>query len=112
KLNLVPLTKHKSVLAIEFASLSDALAATPIILKHSPSAVEVMDKFILDHTRQNLALDLTRQTFVKGDPGALLCVEFYSDTPEALRPRMDAVERDVRAAGFGRHFFYAMELPQ
>ena len=54
KLNLVPLPKAKAVLAIQFAELLEALAATPVILQHRPSAVEVMDKFILDHTRQSL----------------------------------------------------------
>jgi FAD/FMN-containing dehydrogenase/Fe-S oxidoreductase len=111
KLNLVPLPRHKSVLAIEFATLLDALAATPVILPHKPSAVEVMDKFILDHTKQNANLDRIRRTFIQGDPGALLCVEFYSDTPEELRPRMEAVVRDVRAAGYGTHFFHALDLP-
>jgi FAD/FMN-containing dehydrogenase len=52
-----------------------------------------------------------RRTFIQGDPGALLCVEFYSDTAEALRPRMEAVEQDVREHGVGTHFFYAMDLP-
>ena len=56
KLNLVPLPRAKAVLAIQFASLSDSLAATPLILQHRPSAVEVMDRFILDHTRQSPAL--------------------------------------------------------
>jgi FAD/FMN-containing dehydrogenase/Fe-S oxidoreductase len=111
KLNLEPLPKHKSVLAIEFATLSDALGATPVILKHGPSAIEVMDKFILDHTKQNAALDRVRRSFVEGDPGALLCVEFYAEQAETLRPRMDAVEQDLRARGVGTHFFYAMDLP-
>ncbi|MBI3681653.1 MAG: FAD-binding protein [Acidobacteria bacterium] len=105
KINLVPLPRHKSVLAIEFAHLLDALAATPAILKHSPSAIEVMDKFILDHTRENPALDQMRRTFVQGDPGALLCVEFYADQAEDLRPRMEAVEREISAT----HYFYAMD---
>ncbi|MFN7935045.1 MAG: FAD-binding oxidoreductase [Bryobacteraceae bacterium] len=111
KIKLVPLPKHKSVLAIEFDTLLDALGATPVILRHKPSAVEVMDKFILDHTRSSPALDKVRRTFIQGDPGALLCVEFYSDTAEALRPRMEAVEQDVREHGVGTHFFYATDLP-
>ncbi|MBL8219736.1 MAG: FAD-binding oxidoreductase, partial [Bryobacterales bacterium] len=111
KIRLVPLPKHKSVLAIEFDTLLDALGATPVILRHKPSAVEVMDKFILDHTRQSPALDKIRKTFIQGDPGALLCVEFYSDTAEELRPRMEAVEQDVREHGVGTHFYYAMDLP-
>ena len=73
-------------------------AATPLILRHGPSAVEVMDKFILDHTRQSAALDALRQSFIEGDPGALLCVEFYADRAEDLPPRLaGARARPARA---------------
>src|SRR5580692_446836 len=47
-LNLVPLPKAKAVLVVQFKELLDALGSTPLILRHKPSAVEVMDKFLLD----------------------------------------------------------------
>ena len=53
KVELVPLPKAKAVLAIQFADLLEALEATPAILAHGPSAVEVMDRFILDNTKQS-----------------------------------------------------------
>ncbi|HUQ91658.1 MAG TPA: FAD-linked oxidase C-terminal domain-containing protein [Bryobacteraceae bacterium] len=111
KINLVPLPKHKSVLAIEFETLLDALGATPTILLHKPSAVEVMDRFILEHTRENPTLLRIRNSFLQGEPGALLCVEFYADEQQQLRPRMEAVERDLAAVRLGTHFYYAMDPP-
>ncbi len=48
KLRLVPLPKAKAVMVICFADLLEALRATPAILTHKPSAVEVMDKAILE----------------------------------------------------------------
>jgi FAD/FMN-containing dehydrogenase/Fe-S oxidoreductase len=104
KLNLVPLPIAKAVLTIEFHDLLEALAATPAILDHGPSAVEVMDKFILDHTRQSLALDRIRRSIIDGDPGALLCVEFYDDSAEALAPRLAALESDLARRGFGYRY--------
>jgi FAD/FMN-containing dehydrogenase/Fe-S oxidoreductase len=112
KLNLVPLPKAKAVLAIQFHDTLEALAATPVILQHRPSAVEIMDKFILDHTRQSAALERIRSSFVKGDPGALLCVEFYDDEAANLPPRIEAVQRDLQARGFGHHFHSAFELAE
>jgi FAD/FMN-containing dehydrogenase/Fe-S oxidoreductase len=100
KVALVPLPKAKAVLAIEFDELLDALGATPTILRHKPSAVEVMDKFILDHARENPALDAMRRSILQGDPGALLCVEFYADRVEELAPRLEAVERDLQTAAW------------
>src|SRR6185369_16474042 len=101
KVRLVPLPKAKAVMVIEFAELLEALAATPAILKHKPSAVEVMDKAILDNTRQNAALDKIRNEYIKGDPGATLCVEMYADRKEDLPPRLEALEADLRALKFG-----------
>ena len=108
-LNLVPLPKAKAVLAIQFAEVLESLAATPVILKHGPSAVEVMDGFILSFTRQNAALDAMRRSFIEGDPGSLLCVEFYADRAEDLPPRLAAVEADLRAHGFGYRFVHALD---
>jgi FAD/FMN-containing dehydrogenase/Fe-S oxidoreductase len=109
KVNLVPLPKAKAVLAIQFADLLAALQATPAILTHKPSAIEVMDGFILAHTKQSAALERLRQTFIEGDPGALLCVELYDDRAENLPPRLDALEQDLGARRFGYRYHRAIE---
>ncbi len=109
KLNLVPLPKAKAVLCVQFTSVSESLAATPLILRHGPSAVEVMDRFILDHTRQSPALHSLRQSFIDGDPASLLCVELYDDHQEALPPRLQALERDLRDARLGYRYVHAMD---
>ena len=105
KIRLVPLPKATAVMTIQFAELLPALEATPAILEHRPSAVEVMDRFILDHTKQNAALDRLRRTVIDGDPGAVLCVEFYADRAEDLPPRLDRLERDLVIRGFGNRFW-------
>ncbi len=111
KLNLVPLPKNKAVLVVQFKDLLEALGSAPLILQHKPSAVEVMDKFILDHTRLSPNLQRTRETFIEGDPGAILCIEFYDEAKENLPPRLQACEQDLRNANCGYRFFHALELP-
>ena len=111
KLNLVPLPKAKAVTVIGFEHLLEALAVTPSILTHKPSAVEVMDKSILDNTRQNAALDRLRASFIDGDPGATLCVEFYGDHAEDLPPRQKALEQDLLKSGYGTFFRHFVDLP-
>jgi FAD/FMN-containing dehydrogenase/Fe-S oxidoreductase len=111
KVNLVPLPKAKAVLAIQFTELLDALGATPLILRHGPSAVEVMDGFILDYTRQSAALTALRDSFIEGNPGALLCVEFYADEAAELPPRLQALEADLRAHGSGYRYVHALDQP-
>jgi FAD/FMN-containing dehydrogenase/Fe-S oxidoreductase len=94
-INLVPLPAQKSVVTIEFDRLLDALGATPLILKHRPSAVEVMDDFILSHARSHPRLDAQRRSMLTADGSALLCVEFYGDSIDELHSRMEALQRDV-----------------
>jgi Fe-S oxidoreductase len=109
RIGLVPLPAAKAVLTIQFDSLSESLAATPLILRHRPSAVEVMDGFILDHTRKSPALHKLRESFITGDPASLLCVEFYADRAEDLPPRLDALERALREAHYGYRYFHALD---
>ena len=99
KVHLVPLPKAKAVLTIEFAQLLDALGATPLLLRHNPSAIEIMDKFILDHARESPALDALRRSILETDPEALLCVELYADRADDLPPRLDAIERTLADSG-------------
>jgi FAD/FMN-containing dehydrogenase/Fe-S oxidoreductase len=110
RLNLVPLPRAKAVLAIQFSDLLESLVATPVILRHGPSAVEVMDKFILDHTRHNPALDALRRGIIDGDPASLLCVEFYADRDEDLPPRLDALERELHERGLGDRYHPVLDL--
>jgi FAD/FMN-containing dehydrogenase/Fe-S oxidoreductase len=99
KVALVALPAAKAVLTIEFENLLDALAATPLILHHRPSAVEVMDRFILDHAKESAALDALRKSILQTEPGALLSVEMYGDRAEDLPPRLEALERELAASG-------------
>src|SRR6185436_2302441 len=111
RVGLVPLPAAKAVLTIEFPTLLDALGATPLVLRHRPSAVEVMDRFILDHARESPALDALRRSILETDPGALLCVEMYDDHAERLPPRLEALERDLAASGIVCHCRRAITLP-
>ena len=98
KLALVPLPKAKAVLAIQFADLLEALAATPAILAHAPSAIEVMDRFILDHTRQSPALERLRSTFIEGrSGGAALRRDVFGDCRRSAAAPRRARARSVRA---------------
>jgi FAD/FMN-containing dehydrogenase/Fe-S oxidoreductase len=110
KISLVPLPAQKVVLTIEFDRLLDALGATPVVLKHRPSAVEVMDDFILSHARENPVLDAQRRSMILHDGSSLLCVEFYGDDRDELIARMAGVERDLAGAGFTCRVRHVIDL--
>jgi FAD/FMN-containing dehydrogenase/Fe-S oxidoreductase len=111
KLRLIPLPKAKAVLVIQFTNLLDALAATPAILAHQPSAVEVIDKYVLGGTKLSAEASRLRD-FLHGDPGAILIVEFYGDDPVELPPRLDALEADLTQRGFGSWYHRATDAKQ
>lgn len=80
KLNLNALPKPKDVVvAAHFDSVQASMRATQIAMEHQPSACELMDKIILDCTKDNIEQSKNR-AFVVGDPAALLLVEFRGDT--------------------------------
>jgi len=95
---LVPLPRAKALLVVEFEDALDALSATPIVLRHRPAAVEVMDGFILGHTREHAGLDALRRGLMTSETGTLLCIELYGDHEDELPPRLEAIERDLAAS--------------
>ncbi len=83
KLNLVPRPKAKGVVCVHFDDLMDALKATVIAVEHNPSAVELIDRRILEQTKSNIEQSRNR-SFVQGDPDAILVVEFYGATESEI----------------------------
>jgi FAD/FMN-containing dehydrogenase/Fe-S oxidoreductase len=108
KVNLVPRPKMTALAIVHFRTLFEAMEATTAILECDPSAVELVDKTILDLTKESLEYS-RRMTFVEGDPAALLLVEFYGTSPEELRGKVEALEARLRRAGLATPIVRALE---
>ena len=97
KVNLVARPTMTSLSVLHFRSVFDASEATMKALGHDPSSVELIDKMILDRCRE--ALGQSRLlSFIEGDPGAMLLVEFYGGNEAELTRKMDALKRDIGLA--------------
>ena len=104
KLNLVHLPpKNKALVCVHLKTIPDALRANLIALKFKPVAVELMDKVILDLTKENIEQEKNR-FFVKGDPGAILIVEFAEEDPAIIQRKTKQMEAAMKEAGYGFHF--------
>jgi FAD/FMN-containing dehydrogenase/Fe-S oxidoreductase len=104
KLNLVPVPPpNKALVPVHFQSVMEAIRGNLVVLRHRPAAVELMDKTILDCTRENITQRKNR-FFLEGDPGAILMVEFMERDPEVLAERIAAMEKEMRDSGLGYHF--------
>jgi len=104
KLNLVPLPpKEKALVCVHCSSVQEALHANLIALKYHPGSVELMDKAILDCTRENI-VQRSNRFFIEGDPGAILIIEFARESREEVLDLSKQMEQEMRDAGFGYAF--------
>jgi FAD/FMN-containing dehydrogenase/Fe-S oxidoreductase len=92
ELALVPRPKHRGLLVPQFASLGAALDALQVCLELGPSAVELMDRMLLELARTQRALKDTMAA-IRGRPEAVLMVEFSSDDPADVSYKVHELER-------------------
>ena len=104
KLNLVPLPpKEKALICIHCEKLEDAFKGNLIALRHNPVAVELIDNYILERTKDNIEQRKNR-FFIQGEPAAILVVELALESREAIDSLAAALEADMRKEGYGYHF--------
>ena len=78
-LNLQPLPSHKVLGICHFPSFYEAMDATQHIVELDPSAVELVDRTMIDLARDIPMYASTVDRFVQGEPEALLLVEFAGE---------------------------------
>jgi len=103
ELNCEPLPPPGALLCAHFASVDEALRATLVALRHRPDAVELIDRHILECTKQNLEQARNR-FFVQGDPGAILVIEIRRRDRAEITAELRALEAALRAEGLGHAF--------
>lgn len=103
-LNLDPLPPSiKALIPIHMNSVMDAIKGNVIALKHGPTAVELMDKTIIDLTEGNHT-QRSNRFFVQGSPGAILIVEFMADSMDQISQSASLMEAELRDVGLGYYF--------
>lgn len=94
--------KCVALLVLHCSTLEEALQANIYVQKFRPSAVELMDRTILDLTKDNTEQQKNR-FFIQGDPAALLIVEVAFDEQEQLDFQLDKMVSSLNSVGFGYH---------
>lgn len=99
-LNLVPKPKFTVLGILSFDSIVGACEAVPKLLKFNPSAVELIPKLILQLARGVPAYAKQMDWVIpasnkKGDPPALLIVEFSGENLGVLNQRAKLLREDV-----------------
>ncbi|HWU96933.1 MAG TPA: FAD-linked oxidase C-terminal domain-containing protein [Oxalicibacterium sp.] len=92
KLKLSPLPKHKVLGVINFPTFYRAMDSSQHIVKLAPTAVELVDRTMIDLSLNNPAFRPVIEKALIGDPQAMLLVEFSGDDKAQLTERLAALD--------------------
>jgi FAD/FMN-containing dehydrogenase/Fe-S oxidoreductase len=85
ELDLQPIPPHKTLGICHFPTFRGAMEATQHIVKLGPSAVELVDRTMIDLARDIPMFRPTVERFVRGEPNSLLLVEFAGEDAKTQR---------------------------
>ena len=100
KLKLHPVPKHKVGAICHFQRFYDSMDMTRFIVELGPSAVELVDRTMLDLARQIPTFRATIERLVRGAPDALLLVEFAGDEETPLLQSLGRLEQLLADHGY------------
>src|SRR4051812_3713779 len=102
EVGLVELPKAKMFAVGHFDSMPAAIAATDDALELGASAIELIDRKILDLSRSKHEYARLASR-LEGDPEALLFVSFQGDSEAEVRDRIEKLTRAWERGGHGYH---------
>ena len=90
KLKLAPLPTHKALGVVHFPTFYQAMDLTRHIVALEPAAVELVDRTMIELSRDIAAFRATMDKTIRGEPDAILLVEFAG---EELAPLLAKLQR-------------------
>ncbi len=100
KLKLAPIPKKKVLGICHFPSFRQAMETTQAIVSLGPAAVELVDRNMIELANAIPMFQRTMKAFVRGEPEALLIVEFASDDEIDNRERLRDLGRVMGTLGY------------
>jgi len=105
------------MVASHYASIEDCLNDVENTMKHNLYTCEMMDKIILDCTKNNTT-QLKNRFFIEGDPAAILILEIKAETIDIAREKVNILINDLNKNGLsyanpileGKQINQALEL--
>lgn len=95
KLKLMPLPpKEIGLLCVHFEDMVECMHGNKLALTHQPEASELVDKYIMDFTKDHPVYKHNR-FFIEGDPEALLIIEFRGETLNEITQKGEALKQDL-----------------
>ncbi|TLU98811.1 FAD-binding and (Fe-S)-binding domain-containing protein [Dyadobacter luticola] len=88
------------VVCVHTHSVAEALHANRVAMQFDPKASELVDKYIMDFTRNHTVYSQNR-FFMEGDPEALLMVEFWGLNVEEVQNQANALVAQLKSESLG-----------
>ena len=82
-LKLAPIPPHKVLGVVHFPTFHESMDMTRHIVGLDPDAVELVDRTMIELARDNAAFRPIVEKFLKGEPAAILLVEFAGEERDA-----------------------------
>ena len=101
-LKLAPIPPHKVLGVVHFPTFHESMDMTRHIVGLDPDAVELVDRTMIELARDNAAFRPIVEKFLKGEPAAILLVEFAGeerDAPLAKLTRLVELMADLGLPG-------------
>ncbi len=96
-IKLVPRPACTLLGLIQYESIAAACDSIPRLLQLQPSAIELIPRMLLQLARESAAFS-NSLGFIKGDPAALIVVEFSGNDPETLKRKALSLGSDILLA--------------
>ncbi|MDX1401229.1 MAG: FAD-binding oxidoreductase, partial [Kiloniellales bacterium] len=100
ELQLSSLPKNKVLGLCHFPTFYDAMDAAQHLVRLGPTAVELIDKTMIDLARDIPLYRKTIEAFVRGEPEALLMVEFAEEEQSENLKRLKQLSEQMGDLGF------------
>jgi FAD/FMN-containing dehydrogenase/Fe-S oxidoreductase len=100
ELELQPIPAHRVLGICHFPSFYGAMASTRRIVELGPSAVELVDRTMIELSRDIPMFRAVVDRFVRGEPAALLLTEFSEDDPPENLRRLKALGELMSDLGY------------
>ncbi|HZO93921.1 MAG TPA: FAD-linked oxidase C-terminal domain-containing protein [Candidatus Baltobacteraceae bacterium] len=97
---LQPIPKARALGVCHFPSFGDAMRSTEALVGLGPVAVELVDRTMIELSRDIAAFAPIMAKYVRGEPGSLLLVEFGGDEPAPLAAKLDDLDGLMASLGF------------
>jgi len=116
QLDVLP-PKESAMIAAHFYSIEDCLEAVLPVMQEDLFTCEMMDKVILDCTKDSLKYKENR-IFIEGDPMGILMLELKAETTEDLQQQIKVLEHTLETKSrsyankvlYGEEIYLALEL--